>query len=135
MDINEIVTDLLNYAFDHGIALIMTKKLSPYTPSAVDTLSKKIIFNMNMYDKNQMPLQLAHEIKHIENGDESSELLCFTPTKAKLEFKANVGAIHMLLPYYMEDKEPQQVNVYDFMDCFSIPSHLEDAVTEAIRNY
>ena len=135
MDIDEIVTDLLNYAFDHGIALIMTRQLSPYAPSAVDTVSKRIIFNMNMYDKKQMPLQLAHEIKHIENGDKSTEFLYFTPTKARMEFKANVGAIHMILPYYMNEKEPDQVNIYDFMECFSIPSHLEDAVTEAIRNY
>lgn len=135
MDIDEIVTDLLNYAFDHGIALIMTRQLSPHAPSAVDTFSKRIIFNMNMYDRKQMPLQLAHEIKHIENGDESTELLYFTPTKAKMEFRANVGAIHMLLPYYMNEKEPDQVNMYDFMDCFSIPSHLEDTVTEAIKSY
>lgn len=130
MDIDEIVTDLLNYAFDHGIALIMTRQLSPHAPSAVDTFSKRIIFNMNMYDKRQMPLQLAHEIKHIENGDKSTELLYFTPTKARMEFKANVGAIKMLFPYYMDGKERSQINIYDFMECFAIPSHLEPAVTK-----
>ena len=135
MDIDEIVTDLLNYAFDHGIALIMTRQLSPHAPSAVDTFSKRIIFNMNMYDRKQMPLQLAHDIKHIENGDESTQLLYFTQSKAKMEFRANVGAIDMLLPFYIDEKEPQQINIYNFMDCFSIPSHLEEAVTEAIRNY
>jgi len=130
---HQIINDLLNYGLEHGITMIATNQLSPYTPSGTDTETKRIVFNMNWHDKKQLPLQLAHELQHIMNGDNSSEPLYFTPTRNKIEHQANIGAIKMLLPYYLEDKQPEDINVYDFMDQFSIPSYLDVDIMNIIK--
>lgn len=131
----KIITDLLNYALDNNIGLTITKLLSPETPSLVDTKTKHIVFNTNWHDQNQLAFNLAHEISHVTNGDQSLTPLYFTPSKSKFELEANAGAIRLLLPYYMADKVPDQLNTYSFMECFSIPSHLEDIVVKEIKNY
>lgn len=132
---DQIITDLLNYAMDHNISLIISRDLSPYTPSAVDTQMRKIIFNANWYNRKQLAFSLAHEIGHILNGDSSVKPLYFTPNKTKLEYEANTTAIRLLLPYYLEDREKSHIKSYDFMDGFGIPPYLEDTVIEMIKNY
>lgn len=132
---DNIITDLLNYALDNKIGVTATSLLSSDTPSLVDTKKHHIIFNTNWRNQNQLAFSLAHEISHVLNGDNSLTPLYFTPSKAKFELQANTGAIKMLLPYYVADKEVNQLNSYDFMKCFGIPSHLEDIVIEEIRSY
>lgn len=132
---DNIINDLLNYALDKGIGLIMTKELSPDTTSFADINRNRIVFNLNYRNKKQLAFQLAHEIKHFENGDKSNGVLYFTPRKNKVEFDANVGAIKMLVPYYMDGKERSQINIYDFMECFAVPSHLEPAVTKEFMEH
>lgn len=131
---SEIMNSLFNYAFDNGISMTFMH-LDPYTPPATNVRTKKILMNNNWHNKAELPIQLAHEIGHVMLEQESSGLLYYTPSKFGMEFEANKYAVNLLLPFYMEDKESQQVNVYDFIDCFSVPYHLEEAVTEAIRNY
>lgn len=131
---SEIMNWLFNYAFDKGVSMMFIQ-LDPYTPPATNVRTKRILMNSSWHNKAELPLQFAHEIGHIMLEQEYSGLLYYTPSKFGMEFEANKYAINLLLPFYMEDKESQQINIYDFMDCFSIPSHLEEAVTEAIRNY
>ncbi|WP_186738746.1 ImmA/IrrE family metallo-endopeptidase [Latilactobacillus curvatus] len=131
---SEIMNWLFNYAFDKGVSMMFIQ-LDPYTPPATNVRTKRILMNSSWHNKAELPLQFAHEIGHIMLEQEYSGLLYYTPSKFGMEFEANKYAINLLLPFYMEDKESQQINIYDFMGCFSIPSHLEEAVTEAIRNY
>lgn len=130
-----IITNLINYALDNNIGVTALRVLSPYTASAVDTKTRHIVFNLNWHNQNQLAFSLAHEISHVLNGDESLTPLYFTPSKSKFELEANIGAVKMLLPYYVADKEVDQLNSYDFMKCFGIPSHLEDIIIEEIKNY
>lgn len=130
---DKIITDLLNYAMDNNITLMITRELSPYTPSAVDTQRRSIVFNVNWYNKKQLAFSLAHEIGHILNGDNSLEPLYFTPNKVKLEHGANVLAIKTLIPYYLEGKEKSHIRAYDFMEGFGIPAYLEDVVINELN--
>lgn len=129
-----IITHLLNYALENGIGITATKLLSDETPSAVDTNTRHIVFNTNWYDQKQLAFTLAHEISHIMNGDASVKPLYFTPSKAKLEYAANVGAIKLLLPFYLDNKDKSYINLYDFMFTFDIPMYLEDVVQDEISN-
>ncbi|MFL2063259.1 ImmA/IrrE family metallo-endopeptidase [Latilactobacillus sakei] len=131
---SEIMNSLFNYAFDNGISLLFVR-LDPYTPPATNVRTKRILMNSSWHNKVELPLQFAHEIGHIMLEQEYSGLLYYTPSKFGMEFEANKYAINLLLPFYMDEKEPGQVNIYDFMEYFSIPGHLEDAVTEAVKNY
>ncbi|WP_076645653.1 ImmA/IrrE family metallo-endopeptidase [Latilactobacillus sakei] len=130
-----IITNLLNYALDNDIGITATKLLSAHTPSVVDVQTRHIVFNTNWYNQKQLAFTLAHEISHVMNNDNSVKPLYFTPTKLKFEYSANVEAIKLLLPYYMADKEVDQLNSFSFMQCFAIPSHLEDIVIDEIKNY
>ncbi|SPS04296.1 ImmA/IrrE family metallo-endopeptidase [Latilactobacillus sakei] len=129
---DNIINDLLNRALGKGIGLIMTRELSPDTTSFADINNNRIVFNLNYRNQKQLAFQLAHELAHFENGDKSNGLLYFTPRKNKVEFNANVGAIKMLAPYYVDGKDSSQINIYDFMDCFAIPSHLEPAIEKEL---
>lgn len=131
---SEVMDWLFNYAFDNGVSM-MFMQLDPYTPPATNVHTKRILMNNNWHNKDELPMQFAHEIGHIMLEQEYSGLLYYTPSKFGMEFEANEYAINLLLPFYIDEKEPGQVNIYDFMECFSIPGHLEDAVTEAVKNY
>lgn len=130
---NQIITALLNCAMDNGIGLVISKDLSPYTPSAVDTQERRIVFNMNWHNQKQLAFSLAHEIGHVLNGDSSVKPLYFTPNKNKLEYEANATAIRMLLPFYLEGKEKSHIRIYDFIEGFGIPTYLEDVVIDELN--
>lgn len=130
-----IITHLLNYALDNGIGITATKLLGDETPSAVDTNTRHIVFNTNWHDQKQLAFTLAHEISHIMNGDASVKPLYFTPSKAKFEYAANIGAIKLLLPFYLDNKDKSCINLYDFMFTFDIPMYLEDVIQEELGNY
>lgn len=130
---DNIITDLFNYALDQGIG-VEFMCLSPDTPPAANVNSKLIAMNSNWHNKDEIPFQFAHEISHITLKQQFDGILYFTPFKYGLELDANRNAIKMLLPYYVADKEVDQLNSYDFMQCFGIPYHLEDIVIDEIRN-
>lgn len=129
---DDIVTDLCNYAMKHGIGFILTRDLKSGTVAAANTESRTVIVNMNYKDKQQIPLQFAHEIGHIINGDHSMRALYFTPSKYGIELNANVTALNLLAPYYLEDKPDEYVDVDSFMEMFAIPEHLRDAAEQVL---
>ncbi|WP_125705915.1 ImmA/IrrE family metallo-endopeptidase [Companilactobacillus mishanensis] len=132
--INEITSSLMNYAFDHGFTVIFENKLSSHTPSLVDTDHHTIIVNSNWHKQNQIPFHLAHELGHLLNNDHANSCLYFTPLKNGIEGRANKKAIDLLIPYYIEDKLPEQINNTDFMKSFDIPAYLSDIVNEELQN-
>lgn len=132
---DDIMTDLLNYAlWNHHIRVILSSEPGPYTPSVTHTKSRTIIINTNWHDKRQIPLQLAHEMGHIINGDQATRPLYFSMMQSDYtsELAANRTAIKLLLPFYLRDKSIENVNSQDFMDAFSVPSHLESVVKDEI---
>lgn len=133
---NEIITDLLNYALDHKIGIVMTKELSSDSPSYVIPNLNTIFINSGYKDKQQIPFHIAHEIGHMMDSDfNKTNALYFTPTKAKFELSANKKAIDILLPFYLKDKNIEYINHIEFMKTFSIPYHLESLVINRIENY
>lgn len=132
---DDIIADLLNYAFDHNIGYELTHFLDPHTPSLADTKRRKIIINMGYYRPRQIPLQIGHEITHVLNGDRSyHQWIGFESIHSdpRIELAADRGGIRLLLPYYFEGKELEQINVQEFMDCFDIPQHLLETVVDEI---
>ncbi|MFC6290629.1 ImmA/IrrE family metallo-endopeptidase [Levilactobacillus angrenensis] len=133
---DDIMTELINYAmWEKHISVKLSSELSPYTPSVADSETRSILINTNWYLQQQLPLHLAHEIAHIINGDHATHPLYFSPMQSdyKMELNANRTAIKLLIPYYLQERSSEQVNVTEFMTCFVIPSHLENIVREELR--
>ncbi|GKT03422.1 hypothetical protein [Furfurilactobacillus entadae] len=135
MEISDVVDDLVCYAYSEDINVIWSDELDENTPSVVSTKLRTIIMN----DKvgRDVAMELAHEISHIENGDDETAILPFSAAKEVdygIEHDANLCAIDMLLPYYLEDFEidPTQINVMGFMRQFGIPLHFENYIREKI---
>nr|WP_255459835.1 ImmA/IrrE family metallo-endopeptidase [Lactobacillus sp. HBUAS51381] len=105
----------------------MSPEFTLDAPSMVKTKSKIIILNTNLSDKDQLPLQLAHEIGHIVNGDMASNPLHFGDQAIdySMELQANRFAVQKLIPYYLADRDRDHINVNEFMDMFVVPAHLE----------
>lgn len=134
---NNIVTDLLNYALSQGINVHLEPDLGPNTPSFADSQTGSIFINTNNFRRKQLPFQTAHEIAHILNGDKSSHRLHFNSmySEPKTELNANRKAIRMLIPYYADERSIDHISITQFMDYFEIPSHLEKAVIEEFQGY
>ena len=65
---NLTVTYLFNFAMAHNIQFEATHLLHPGTPSCCNTTNRKMVINLNN-DEEGLPLEIAHEIGHIFNGD------------------------------------------------------------------
>lgn len=134
---DDILTDLLIYALkDKHIRVAMSPEFTLDAPSMVKTKSKIIILNTNLSNKDQLPLQLAHEIGHVVNQDSGSKPLYFGDKDIDYskELKANRFAVRKLIPYYLADRDKEQVNVTEFMSIFIVPSHLERMAREELMN-
>ncbi|WP_129045044.1 ImmA/IrrE family metallo-endopeptidase [Companilactobacillus metriopterae] len=131
---NNILNKLITFALLNNIEIISTDELSTDSPSGANVDKKIIVLNMNWHENNQIPFQLAHEIGHILCEDKGSQVLYFTPTKTKMESGANKKAIDLLLPFYMEDKEIDEISSVEFMQQFGIPEELNDLVLKEMEN-
>lgn len=131
---NDIVSDLYTLALKNNIEVKTTDELSPQTTATCDTETRRIVINLKYWNKKQIPLQIAHEISHILNGDHSRTVLYFTPSKNKIESSANETAISILAPYYLNDRPDDYVNVNEFMEMFAVPEHLRYVVTEVLES-
>lgn len=129
-----ILNDLLDQASKLGLVVIKRKLDSRLKP-CISYQRKLIILNTNYHNQKQIILQLAHEIGHYVNGDSFGNEVLFSPAMSGYEGNANRVAIQLLLPYYLDDKSIENVNVADFMNFFSIPMSMETIVVKEIKNY
>lgn len=132
---DDILTDLLIYALkDQHIRVAMSHEFTLDAPSMVKTKSKIIILNTNLSNKDQLPLQLAHEIGHVVNRDSSVKPLYFgdKDINYSMELEANRFAVRKLIPYYLKDRDLDYVNAEEFMDIFVIPYHLKSMVRDEL---
>lgn len=132
---NEIFNHLFNYALANDIGVTVTKKLCPSTPSFVDVKNRHVIVNSNYKNKRQLPFQLAHEIAHILNNDGEFQIIYFSIARYGIELEANKLAIKLVAPFYLAEKENDQINYVDFMQEFCIPHHLENEVKKALNGF
>ena len=93
--------------------------------------------NLNWHRPAEISFQLAHEISHILNGDETD--ICFYHAtftgKHSVEYKANTGAVKLMVPFYCQGVPKETINVYDFMESYEVPSYLDNVVRVEVHNY
>lgn len=137
MNTEDMVWDLLHLAMDHDIDVQWAGVLSKYTPPACRIDTKIVCMDSNWHRPKEIPFQLAHELAHIICG--APEDICFYNSsftgKSSVEYKANVGAVKFLVPYYCAETEKENVNVYDFEKQYLIPEYLTNVVSETVKKY
>ena len=127
---------LTDYASKHHIR-IMWASLSPITPPGSNFEYRSVVMNSNWHNPREFMFQLAHEISHVIHGDKGDVYYyhaCFTG-KESVEYKANVGAVNLLIPFYCQDTDIQCVNSANFMEAFHVPHYLSSIVSEEIKKY
>ena len=124
---NDAVTYLMNLAMENNISVLF-KNLSPITPPASSPINKRIFMNTNWHNSNDIPIQLAHELGHILNGDENQACLYYSPSRNGIEGKANKTGIKLLMKPYLDSKEKEDVSSADFMTIFHLPISFEGMV-------
>lgn len=132
--------DVLNYLIsicdDIDITCFWPSSLAPYTPPTALPGKRRIVMNPNWHNKQEIPFQLAHEMAHIINSDDTNWIRYYQGTysgESKLEYSTNKTAIRILLSYF--EVEDIVYNPTTFMECFAIPSHLESAVRKELGDY
>lgn len=127
---------LTKYATDCGID-IKWAHFSPFTPPGSNYDYRCVVMNLNWHNQNELVFQLAHEISHVINGDKGDVYYyhaCFTG-KESVEYKANVGAVKLLVPYYCQFRDEENINSYEFRTLFAVPNYLNDIVVHELKKY
>ena len=127
---------LLEKATEYHID-VKWKHFSPYTPPGSSYEYHRVVMNLDWHNPKEFVFQLAHEISHVIHGDKGDVYYyhaCFTG-KESVEYKANVGAVKLLIPFYCQDTDIQCVNSDNFMQSFHVPHYLASVVDEKIREY
>ena len=127
---------LTDYASKHHIKVIWAS-LSPITPPGSSFEHRSVVMNSNWHNPKEFVFQLAHEMSHVIHGDKGDVYYyhaCFTG-KESVEYKANVGAVKLLIPFYCQDTDIQCVNSANFMQAFHVPHYLSSVVSEEIKEY
>lgn len=133
---DDAIDYLTDYASKHHIR-IMWASLSPITPPGSNFEYRSVVMNSNWHNPKEFIFQLAHEISHVIHGDKGDVYYyhaCFTG-KESVEYKANVGAVKLLIPFYCQDTDIQCVNSANFMEAFHAPHYLSSVVSEEIKKY
>lgn len=126
---------LTDYASKHHIR-IMWASLSPITPPGSNFEYRSVVMNSNWHNPKEFIFQLAHEISHVIHGDKGDIYYYHAFTgKESVEYKANVGAVKLLIPFYCQDTDIQCVNSANFMEAFHVPHYLSSVVSEEIKKY
>lgn len=127
---------LLEKAAEYHID-VKRKHFSPYTPPGSSYEYHRVVMNLDWHNPKEFVFQLAHEISHVIHGDKGDVYYyhaCFTG-KESVEYKANVGAVKLLIPFYCQDTDIQCVNSANFMQAFHVPHYLSSVVSEEIKEY
>lgn len=127
---------LLEKATEYHID-VKWKHFSPYTPPGSSYEYHRVVMNLDWHNPKEFVFQLAHEISHVIHGDKGDVYYyhaCFTG-KESVEYKANVGAVKLLIPFYCQDTDIQCVNSANFMQVFHVPHYLSSVVSEEIKEY
>lgn len=134
---NSVIKSLMNYALENGITCFAESRIPSDFPCffTIKGNVKKIMINLNWHNQRQLPYIVAHEISHALTCDETDFCLYQKDMwKLKYEFKANSGAVKLLIPFYKDElDELEQVNVYRFMDEFEIPNTMYDVCVSNLK--
>lgn len=133
---DDAIDYLTQYAKDHDIE-VKWAHFSPFTPPGSSYKYHRVVMNLDWHNHQELVFQLAHEISHVLHGDKGDVVYyhaCFTG-KESVEYKANLGAVKLLIPFYCQDTDIQCVNSANFMEAFHVPHYLSSVVSEEIKKH
>lgn len=130
---NNLLSFLINYGFDHGISTTLTHKLSPDFPSSSSKAKQKVLINMNWSNKSEIPFILAHELGHLLNGDSGVNYYRSPTVHNKTEFGANSTAINLLIDF-CHRYDLYFNNPIQFCEQFGVPAELEYIVANKLTS-
>lgn len=113
------------------------KHFSPITPPGSSYEYRRVVMNLDWHNPKEFVFQLAHEISHVIHGDKGDIYYyhaCFTGRES-VEYKANLGAVKLLVPYYCQHRNRENINAYEFETLFNVPTYLNDVVIKELKNY
>lgn len=133
---DDIMSYLDNIAIDNNIRVIW-EHFDPYTPPGASYEDMCIVMNLDWHNQDELVFQYAHELSHIIRGDKSD--LAFYNTsrnnKSGIEYQTNAIAVRLLVPFYCNDTDIKDINVYDFIERYCIPRYLVDVATDEIIKF
>lgn len=134
--VDDIISYLNNIAIDNNIRVIW-EHFAPYTPSGASYEDMCVVMNLDWHNQHELIFQYAHELSHIIRGDKSD--LAFYNTsrnnKSGIEYQTNVIAVRLLVPFYCNNTDIKDINVYDFIERYCIPKYLVDVATDEITKF
>lgn len=134
---NPVLYELQKKAVKDGIEIIWTDGLGKTTPPAASVKRRRIIMNLKWIKQDELTFQLAHEMAHIYHDDPHDEYLYYSNryTKSEIENAANIGALNLIMPFYMHDREGEMANPIDFMQSYDVPGYLSESVDKCMRGF
>jgi|GEM_PF-488230 len=126
----DYITPLFQYAFDNHIAVSAGHFDPEWIPLAIPS-KRQIIINLNWPRPKEIPLMIAHEITHVENG--GADYAPYTRNSTDPEERAaNQGAIELLMNLFVAGRGGSVVsfNPVDFIAEFAIPMGYEPLIKE-----
>lgn len=121
---NDLITSIVNYAFDRGIGVVMTHQLPAQFPSSASDEERKILVNLNWRKQTEIPFIIAHEIGHLVNGDSGVNYYSSATIRSKSEAAANSFAIGLLMEYCQAQGLVVD-NPVTFCERFGVPASLD----------
>lgn len=133
---NEARDYLLERAAEYHIA-VKWAHLSPITPPGSSYEYRSVVMNLDWHRPSEIIFQFAHELSHVIHGDKGDVFYyhaCYTG-KESVEYRANVGAVKLLVPFFCRDIDKQNANSANFMTAFRVPSYLTDVVKKELKKF
>ena len=140
--LSDMLTSLLDFAWNHDIGILLSRSMSPDTPSSANPNNRMILINMNTKNQKSIPFQIAHEMSHVLH-DDPGVLYFQTNEKNKsqnyrytFEHAADELALKIIIPTYIHCNDgivPN--NSIRFMDELAIPTSLVNEVNEELLKY
>lgn len=128
---NDLISYLLNYAFDHGISYSLVHE-DPDYPSAAFPEERFIVINMNCKNPKELPFIIGHEIGHIMNGDSGLQFY-YDTVSSSVEHYADLKSLKVIFNYaalqYDCFNEPIQ-----FMQQYGIPYRMLNDTVKLFRD-
>lgn len=113
------------------------KHFSPTTPPGSSYEYRRVVMNVDWHRPEEFVFQFAHELAHVIHGD-SGDIVFYHASftgKESVEYKANVGAVKLLVPFYCQEVDRECVNSANFMEAFHVPNYLSSVVEHEITDY
>ena len=115
---HDVLSYVMNYAFDHEIGVIYDSTLPAYAPPVSFVKRRLVVMNGNFRESEQ-PFALAHEIGHVML--EHYRFHCNAPVvKYKQEKEADDYATDLLWKY----AEDNNINYVDFLATYRVPDRM-----------